>query len=890
MSIVSSWMIVASVLTAPTAVSAAAVAVPTDAARLPERYPAAVELYHCDFDPEEVDRDQDGWPKGWQRRTGAGFPHYVDIALVDAPSPGNDHCLRIDMDGGAATAYGPRIDVSSLSSYVMEAWLKTEDLINDHALLSVTLLDEHGESLERFDSQVVGGTRDWVKLRIGPFAPESAAARYAVVGLDVRPGKEAGLTGTVLCDDVWLGYLPRVTLDTSKSQRWVAPTDDVEVVCHVSGVLSPDAVCTFAVEDALGQVLQTHERRLDDDDGFGGDTFGDTPAATGASSVASMQRTFRLRPKIHRTGFYRILARLSGGDGLRVERSLNLAVVDDTASISNGEFGWSLPGGEQPLSQSELLKLVSQVGVSRVKFPVWIDGEDTERLERLVWFTERMNSRGVEVIGMLHQPPESALGVVAATSGPAAADIFTADADSWYPSLEPVVARLAMRVRLWQLGSDDDESFQGAVALEPMLESVKRRLDEVGQGVQLGMGWNWMEQPPVLTDAAAYVVNLSANPPLTPDELADQLDQPAGSSLGRWVDVSPLARDDYTTTVRARDLVLRMVAAKIHGAGGIFLANPFDPERGVMSPDGNPGELIFAWRTTAKLLAGAEYLGQLRLPGGSHNHVFARGGEVVMVAWSDEKNAQEVLYLGDSPEWVDIWGGHGPLCDVDDRHVVELSDVPLFITGLDERVTRLRLAIELAPAALEPRYGRPQASQLTLHNPLDEGISAYVRLNLPPRWKCTPSEIELALSGHSQENIPLQITLPVGGQAGPHMVRADVALHTDRDYRFSVYRDISVADDRVTIDAVTRTTDSGDLLVEQFITNHSDETVSFRCYLRGPDMHHQSRQVKNLGPGTDVAQYQIEGGADRVGQSLLLEVREVLGDRRTLNHWFTVEP
>jgi hypothetical protein len=122
------------------------------------------------------------------------------------------------------------------------------------------------------------------------------------------------------------------------------------------------------------------------------------------------------------------------------------------------------------------------------------------------------------------------------------------------------------------------------------------------------------------------------------------------------------------------------------------------------------------------------------------------------------------------------------------------------------------------------------------------------------------------------------------------MVRADVALHTDRDYRFSVYRDISVADDRVTIDAVTRTTDSGDLLVEQFITNHSDETVSFRCYLRGPDMHHQSRQVKNLGPGTDVAQYQIEGGADRVGQSLLLEVREVLGDRRTLNHWFTVEP
>ena len=128
-------------------------------------------------------------------------------------------------------------------------------------------------------------------------------------------------------------------------------------------------------------MLERHERRLADDDTveddiFEEDAFEDAPSASGAIDLASMQRTFRLRPKIDRTGFYRIRARLSGGDGLQVERSLNLAVVDNTASISNGEFGWSLPGGEQPLSQAELLKLVSQVGVARVKFPVWADGED----------------------------------------------------------------------------------------------------------------------------------------------------------------------------------------------------------------------------------------------------------------------------------------------------------------------------------------------------------------------------------------------------------------------------------------------------------------------------------------------------------------------------------
>ena len=222
--------------------------------------------------------------------------------------------------------------------------------------------------------------------------------------------------------------------------------------------------------------------------------------------------------------------------------------------------------------------------------------------------------------------------------------------------------------------------------------------------------------------------------------------------------------------------------------------------------------------------------------------------------------------------------------------MVELTDVPLFITGLDERVTRLRLGDRTRPVG--PRATiRPTS-----------GESAHVvQSSRRRRQRVHSTQPATALEVHAERS-----------RAGPH--RRQPAQHSardhaaggrpsgghtrsvptsscgaDREYRFSVYRDINVADDRLTIDVATRTTEAGDLIIEQLITNHADRDVSLRCYLRGPDMHHQARQVRNLGRGTDVQHYQIAGGADRVGKSMLLEVREVLGDRRTLNHWFTVE-
>ena len=104
-----------------------------------------------------------------------------------------------------------------------------------------------------------------------------------------------------------------------------------------------------------------------------------------------------------------------------------------------------------------------------------------------------------------------------------------------------------------------------------------------------------------------------------------------------------------------RDLVDQMMSAKIQEADGIFIPNPFSTEHGLMNDDGTPGELLLPWRTTALVLGGSKYLGNIRMPEGSHNHIYTRNGEAVMVVWN-EHPVQEVIYLGEDVHQVDIWG------------------------------------------------------------------------------------------------------------------------------------------------------------------------------------------------------------------------------------------
>ncbi len=862
------------------------VAIAPDAPPIEARYPEAVTVFHCTFDGS-WDKNFDQWPDLWTRRRGRGFPHYVRIKINRQPSPQGDQCLRIELDGDAAVAYSPPVQVDPLFGYVLEGYLKTEGLNHDRAYFSVTLLDEQRQRLETFYSRKVRQTPGWKKFRLGPIAPGSDDARLAIIGLHLQPESQADLKGAASFDDIWLGQLPRLALNTTGAYNFFDQAEEVEVNCVASGFVDLDGPprVTFQLEDVLGRELARLERRLETQPAnIGGKvsltSFSEEPAALIGKTTWN--------PPVPGPGFYRVRATMRGRRGLVLRQGLSLAVFDRQQIPAGGEFGWTLPRGDQPLPLPLLSRLICQAGINWVKYPLWYDQRrGDELLEQLITFGERLGQEGIELVGLLHGPRPS-------VGRPTAAEVFTADPKVWYPSLEPVIGRMATRVRWWQLGDDRDTSFVDYPNLAGKIARVKAELDRIGQDVNLGMGWGWVNELPQAAEGQApwRFLALSADPPMTHGELATYLDASKGSKLQQWVVVEPLPKDGYPVEVRATDLARRMIAAKIHGAEAIFCPQPFSTQRGLLGDDGTPGELLFTWRTAARTLGGAQYLGSIQLPRGSPNQIFTRGHDVVMVVWNDEPPAssitEEIIYLGEDVRQIDLWGRSLRPAEQDHRQVIRVGRLPTFVTGIHEPITRWRLDFALAEERIPSIANRAHQNSFRLKNHFARGVVGRATLVAPQLWKLNPPQANFWLADGEQLQQGFEITLPHNANSGRHPVRIDFDLEAERSYRFSVYRQMEVGLGDVSIEVLTRLNASGELEVEQRMVNQGEDPVSFRCQLSAPQRRRQRTQVIGLKPGRDDKLYRLADGEELIGQTLWLRAQEI-GGPRVLNYRFPAE-
>ena len=136
-------------------------------------YPGASKVFECTFESSH-EAEIYGWPPGWTRRHGPGFPMYVR-AHVDNNHPPTGGCsLRVELNGGAAAAYGPDVPVMPDVEYVLEGYLETSGLRYDAAYLSLIFLDSKGSRLSSISSEKITdasaaevGMRETVDYLIG---------------------------------------------------------------------------------------------------------------------------------------------------------------------------------------------------------------------------------------------------------------------------------------------------------------------------------------------------------------------------------------------------------------------------------------------------------------------------------------------------------------------------------------------------------------------------------------------------------------------------------------------------------------------------------------------------------------------------------------------------
>jgi hypothetical protein len=274
-----------------------------------------------------------------------------------------------------------------------------------------------------------------------------------------------------------------------------------------------------------------------------------------------------------------------------------------------GQFAGRCPAAHLLKS---LAALLAQSGANWVKFPVWYREEDVVRADELSWSAERLGSLGIEMVGVLDQPPPDIRDRFGGRGPMPVASLFLEPA-LWQPAVDPVLSRLALKVKWWQLGADDDLSFVGYPNLEKKVAEIRKHLERFGQEIQVVLPWNAVYEPVVPKAASWAALSHHAEPAFTASEIAAHLSGASKRSLKHWVILQPLARSDYSVETRARDLVDRMLAAKVERADGAFLPDPFDVEHGLLNADGTPGELLLPWRTTSQMISGA-IPGRIDLP------------------------------------------------------------------------------------------------------------------------------------------------------------------------------------------------------------------------------------------------------------------------------------
>lgn len=859
-------------------------AAPTTAGAAPTTAVAAdiTVLLRSSFEKNE-DLNFDQWPDEWTREKKRGYPQYLKIECSEEPSHDGERCLRMQLDGGAAAIYSPPIRTDDTHTYAAQCWVKTEQLVNDEASVGVLFLDDQLKVVESYLSEGIVSQKSWRLVEVGPVESKKKEVRYASIALILKPRpnrirSRADLQGAALFDGLIFRHVPRLEVSLRPEGSLLTLDQPLSLFCALSGNDLKSPRIDVDLQDVNGQTLhkESVEMKIEEERQSQEDVERKNPI---------YQAVVDWPLPVRQPGYYRIVVDVSSEGSGAQRRSLRFAVVRSRAPNNNSEFGWTLADGENRLDLKLLARRLAESGVGWVKFPLWYEESDTKRVDQLVELIDELQRHGINLVGMLHDPPPAVREQLALPDNVPAADLFARDPNVWYPLIEPVIARLSLQVRWWQLSRDDDLSFMGQANPAERVRRVKQYLDRIGQDVYVGQSWSWFDEIQDTPAPPWRFVSRWTVPTLLPHELTAYLSHARAESpqLAQWVTIAALDSAKATLENRISDLVHQMLAAKSGGAAGIYYSEPFHPDHGLLTADGAPTELYLPWRTTSLLLGGTTYAGSFTLPHGSRAMVFRRAAEAVMIVWSDLP-VDETIILGNESRHLDVWGRDLPLSRDGAEGTILASSTPTFVTGLPAAVMQCIMSFDIVNRELPSLYGVPLRNAVRMQNAFDGGMRGHVKMILPTGWRSNPEEFELHANPGDTVQQQFDLTLPPDVSSGPAKIAFQIELLGDGQHTVQLEREVTVGLNDVELEVQAALNSRGELEVEQRLINRTNAPVNYRCQLVIPGRRRIKYQVLSLDNGEDVRTFRIKRGKELVGKTLNVNAEEVDGTRVLNRH------
>ncbi|MDR1959746.1 MAG: hypothetical protein LBQ54_12010 [Planctomycetaceae bacterium] len=849
-------------------------------------------IFRTIFGPEH-DLNKNDQPDGWRRYQGAGYPQYLEMGIVHQRSLMGNQFYRIRIQRGSAAVFSPQLAVCRNMTYSAGVSVFANDLTHDKTFISLSLLDETGMILQTVFSEPVGNTNGWYQLVTPPLIASHSDSRGVVLGLHVTPfDDEQDVRGTVAFSQVQISEQPTVQFQPPGPWNTLDPSVSVVIDGTVSMVSPSGDPATISLFNPFGEELVSEKQTLIPQKKEVPHSL--SPQKTGVpreDAPEAVHFAFHWEiPFQPSAGYYRLRVSVpatvpaSGKISTDAFGETSFVILGPLPSDPAGMFGLSFPGKWSLAELKTLKPMIEKSGARQIKIPVWLpkDSKQTDIAE-IIDFCTWLADRRIRPIGVLSHPPQEITTMVKQNDG--AAGIFSLPFSVWYPSLERNLLNLGMIITDWQLGEDHDRSIQKSGIFDRFIGDFQQQLDQSGLDVTLGVPWDWMHPLPnelsqKQTGNRKNFVSLTNDFPLTWEDLEYYLDVVPISDFRCFPDMTPLPSDRYPLTERVTDLVLRMGTVRKQGAEAAFFSMPINNQSGLYQEDQTPTELFLPWRTTATLIGGKIPVPSIGMPKGSRNFCFSdpKGlGDVYMI-WNNAP-VQEMMNFGSRAKLMDVWGKEIPAPFTEFHQTVNAGQIPVFVTDAEPKITKIRQNTRLQNGILPEKYSVKHPDKITITNPFPVTVFGKIGIQPPEGILVEPEDFHFSiLPGEThEENISLMLT--PSAMSGSGMLEMNVFLEDWEEQHFSVYQEIQVGTNEITIEAVSRLNRRGQLEIYQTFTNNSADEVSFSCSMYAPDRPIQRIIISKQGTGHRENTYFIENGRELTGKPIRIVAREIRGER-----------
>ncbi|MBN2842034.1 MAG: hypothetical protein JXM68_03035, partial [Sedimentisphaerales bacterium] len=744
----------------------------------------------------------------------------------------------------------------------------------------VSPADMGGNTWSRIDVYIPGEFPEARYVSVSVWLLQKSQWDTSLAGANVF---EQNINAVAWFDDIGIYQLPRVLLKTDKVANIFAPGQ--------KPVLKVELQSAGMLDYRADLVVQDRDKR---------EVFRQAWVLSGVEGEVKVNE-FKLNELP--AGVYHTSLKIYSSNELIAIRDMAFACLAPL-QVGNLEGGYDF--GVMTMDDSsgnidEVIALSKSMQAKIIKIPVWRNRESTcpsilsvNDFDKRLIDLEESRIRLVATFDRVSTDVTSNMELV----GNSLLDILSQNSSAWQGEIEFILARYALQIPFWQIGSDKSDSAQWDPRVKTVADKLRDKFDKVVRNTKLNV--------PVeanynvnFDDVGSSTVTMYVPTAISPETIPDYVARFRDNGLTDvWVTIESIASDLYSADDVLVDFARRLIYSVKSDCEAVFVDHPWRKQEVNAIESIEAEEKFLVFRTISDLLSGAVFLGEFELDHGVPAMIFSRSGQGMMVVWDkqyDPRSGQPprelTLYLGENPVISDIFGNTRYMPKDKDRSVLTLTDWPEIITGIDTEIALLRASVQIEPDTLESSIFS-QNTNLRFRNPFSSTIMGQVRVLLEGReqqnWQVEPLMFNYVLKPGQEFETDLRLKFPSSELSGDKVIDLGMRVDADHSYYINVSVPFVVEMKDVDVRVFARRVNNNDMMIQMIMTNNSSEQYSLLTFIYYPDMDYDEKSAR-LEPGTTITRTFVLKNAVRwLGRYMRVGLRDPKGDK-SVNYQIKVQ-